>query len=72
MGGSLKNNGRIMLRTSVPRENARIRLIRNGEVVSSVEGSVLEFEAKEGGIYRSEVYLNQNAWIFSNHIRIDL
>jgi len=31
-----------------------------------------EFIIKEKGVYRVEVYKNQNAWIFSNHIRLGL
>ncbi|PKL83467.1 MAG: histidinol-phosphatase [Ignavibacteriae bacterium HGW-Ignavibacteriae-3] len=72
MGDSVSLNGKVNLHVVVPAEGAQIKLLRNGELVSSVEGSFLNFTAEAKGAYRAEVYLNQNAWIFSNHIRIGL
>ncbi|MFA7228114.1 MAG: CehA/McbA family metallohydrolase [Melioribacteraceae bacterium] len=72
MGDSVAKRGDLRILIDVPKELARINLLRNGKVISSVDGSKLNFEIKESGVYRAEVYLNQNAWIFSNHIRIGL
>lgn len=72
MGDSVSFKEKIQLHAVVPLDGAQLKLLRNGEVVSSSEGSALDFIVTEKGAYRVEVYLNQNAWIFSNHIRIGL
>ena len=40
--------------------------------VKSVESKTAEFNVKEKGAYRVEVYFYNKAWIYSNHIRIGL
>jgi len=72
MGESLPFTQKIKLRVILPNISASIKLICNGEITQSLEGYYAEFEATMPGIYRVEVFLNQNAWIFSNHIRIGL
>lgn len=72
MGDSVPLTNNIQLKAIVPKENVRIRLIKDGVEIAAREGSFLEFFAKGIGVYRVEVFINQNAWIFSNHIRIGL
>ncbi len=72
MGDTVQLTDNIQLNVTVPNENSVIRLLRNGEEIISKDGPFLEFFVKENGAYRAEVSLNQNAWIFSNHIRIGL
>lgn len=72
MGDSMLLTDNTILHVVVPKENSKIRLIQNGKEISSSEGTSLDFLVKEKGVYRTEIYLNQNAWIFSNHIRIGL
>ncbi|MEJ5350447.1 MAG: CehA/McbA family metallohydrolase [Melioribacteraceae bacterium] len=72
MGDSIPLTERTKLKISLPNQTAEIRLIRNGEVIEKQNSSELEFDVEESGAYRVEVYLNENPWIFSNHIRIGL
>ncbi|RJQ61807.1 MAG: PHP domain-containing protein [Stygiobacter sp.] len=72
MGESLPFIEKIKLRVILPNISATIKLVRNGELVDAIDGFDAEFKVKEPGVYRVEVFLNQNAWIFSNHIRIGL
>ncbi len=72
MGDSVKLNPGLRLSVKVPSGQAKISLIRNGVKIHETEGSSLNFDIKNDGIYRAEVFINQNAWIFSNHIRIEL
>ncbi len=72
MGDSIPLVNDLKLQIEAPKENVNIRIIKNGEEILSTDSSFLEFLVKEKGVYRVEVYLNQNAWIFSNHIRIGL
>ncbi len=72
MGDSVSLTNDIQLIVAAPKENAIIRLIKDGKEITSQDGSILEFFVKEIGAYRVEVFISQNAWIFSNHIRIGL
>ncbi len=72
MGESIPLVKNIKLRVILPNISATIKLVCNGEVLSSIDGFDAEFIANQPGAYRIEVFLNQNAWIFSNHIRIGL
>jgi hypothetical protein len=72
MGDTIPLVSGLKLQISVPKQNVKIRIIRNGEEISAENGSFLQFLVKEKGVYRTEVYLDQNAWIFSNHIRIGI
>lgn len=71
MGDTIKIDGKIKLKVIVPTNNAHIKLIQNGNVISKIEGNEGDFIVSEPGQYRVEVYLDGNAWIFSNHIRIE-
>lgn len=72
MGDSVELDKKIKLKVSSPISGSTIKLIRNGKEMAQIIGSDVEFEVSEKGVYRVEVYQNQSAWIFSNHIRIGL
>ncbi|MFA6472985.1 MAG: histidinol-phosphatase [Candidatus Latescibacterota bacterium] len=50
----------------------RISLLKNGVVVSAVEGNELRFSTEEPGAYRVEVKRKKRPWILSNHIRLGI
>ncbi len=72
MGDNLPQSKKTKLRVLLPNIGATINLIRNGELIDTVDGVDADFRIDKKGAYRVEVYLNNNAWIFSNHIRIGL
>ncbi|MCX7875977.1 MAG: CehA/McbA family metallohydrolase [Melioribacteraceae bacterium] len=72
MGSSIDFTNGIELKIEVPNENPSIKLIHNGNEIANENKSKLNYKINEKGAYRVEVYLNENAWIFSNHIRIGL
>jgi hypothetical protein len=72
MGDTISNDGKIKFKVLVPAPNAEIRLIKNGALIDSVEDKECEFIIDKNGAYRIEVFLNGNAWIYSNHIRVGL
>jgi hypothetical protein len=72
MGESIEEVGKFLLRVMVPAPSSEIRLISNGTVIDSVIDNECEFIIDKMGAYRVEVYLNGNAWIYSNHIRVGL
>jgi len=72
MGDSLKLGDKVKLRIILPNVVGTINLIRNGEVIRIIDSEDAEFIIKENGAYRVEVFIDNNAWIFSNHIRIGL
>jgi hypothetical protein len=71
MGDSLKINDKINLKVILPNKNAEIRLIHNGKQISQILSNEGNFIVNKTGQYRVEVYLEEKAWIFSNHIRIE-
>lgn len=72
MGDLIPLLDKVKLRVSLPNISGTIKLLKNGDVIGINEGFDAEFIVNERGAYRVEVYLNENAWIFSNHIRIGL
>ncbi len=72
MGDSVGNKGKIKLRIKLPSILGTIKLVQNGSIIDTVKADAAEFIVKDKGVYRAEVYLDNNAWIFSNHIRIGL
>ena len=72
MGETINHSGKVKFKVLVPARTSEIRLIRNGKQIDSVENSECEFIISKGGAYRVEVYSNGNAWIYSNHIRVNL
>ena len=72
MGESIELQDGIRLFVNVPQSDATIKVIRNGEVLDSVENAELKFQVDSSGAYRIEVYIDERPWIYSNHIRIGL
>ncbi len=72
MGDLIPLFDNLILKVKVPGNGGTIRLMRNGELINSVNSVVAEFDVKEIGAYRVEVFIENSAWIFSNHIRIGL
>ncbi|MDP4173294.1 MAG: histidinol-phosphatase [Bacteroidota bacterium] len=70
MGDCLLLNDKAKLKVLLPSPTGEIRLIRNGKLYDKVISSDAEFHIKEKGAYRTEVFLDNKAWIYSNHIRI--
>jgi hypothetical protein len=69
MGDELKKNNNSSLKVVLP-QKAEIRLVRSGKKIETIETDQTEFAVSRKGAYRVEVYLNNKAWIFSNHIRV--
>jgi hypothetical protein len=71
MGGEAPAGQRRLLRARVPLP-ARLRLLRDGSEVARAEGSALEHEVAEPGVYRVEAYRHakgrERTWILSNPI----
>jgi hypothetical protein len=72
MGETIANHKKIILKVLLPGINAEIKLLRNGRVIESNNGIDAEFIVNKKGAYRIEVYFENRAWIYSNHIRIDI
>ncbi len=70
MGDEIISNGEVTFKISAPVKKAEIRIIYNGIKIKTSEAHSTSFSTKEKGVYRIEVYLNNKAWIFSNHIKI--
>ena len=70
MGDEFKLNGKVKLRVILPNVSGTVKLIRNGKVIDTVDTNEADFIVKKSGAYRVEVYADEHAWIFSNHIRI--
>jgi hypothetical protein len=70
MGDKVEENENVKLRVILPNISGTIKLIRNGSEIEEIENIDAEFLVNQNGVYRIEVYLEDKAWIFSNHIRI--
>jgi hypothetical protein len=73
MGESIPFSETVRLRAATPCAG-RIKVLRDGAVVSQTEGTELDFKPTEPGNYRVEVELNilgeWVSWIFSNPLRL--
>jgi hypothetical protein len=74
MGDEIALADKINLKGSAP-VSARFVIFRNGEKVYEETGTQINYEAREKGAYRAEVYLdsidfNQMPWIISNPIYV--
>jgi hypothetical protein len=73
IGSKIKYQEGLKLFTIAPLE-AKIRLIRNGELVQETKARELSFDVKEPGVYRVEYWLQvgdeERPWILSNPIYI--
>ena len=72
MGDSINLSGKIRFRIILPNISGNIRLIKDGEKIDEVENIDAEFIINQKGVYRIEVFIDGNAWIYSNHIRIGI
>jgi hypothetical protein len=72
MGDTINSSERVTLSIILPVQNAEIKLIRNGKEIADFKSDKTEFEVKKAGAYRVEVYYQNKAWIFTNHIRIGI
>jgi hypothetical protein len=72
MGDYLDFSEKITLSVSLPVPSAEIRFICNGKEVANFKSNKADWEVKEKGAYRIEVYYFNKAWIYSNHIRIGI
>ncbi len=72
MGESIETPDKVKLKVTVPSDKGEINLVRNGKIIDTVRDKETEFNVTRKGAYRVEVYINGKAWIFSNHIRINL
>ena len=72
MGELVPLSKKVNLNVFLPVSKAEIRLIHNGRKVNQVESNEGKFVVTKKGVYRVEVYYNNKAWIFSNHIRVGL
>lgn len=72
MGDEIPGTGKTKLKVILPKVDGEIRLIHNGKMVDSVINSECEFFVEKKGIYRVEIFYQNRAWIFSNHIRIGM
>lgn len=73
MGESLILQNSLELRVTVP-ARARLRLLRDGQVVTETRGEHLALMSHQPGVYRVEAYCRyagrQRGWIFSNPIYV--
>ena len=72
MGENVSESKNITFKVLLPGVMAEIRLLRNGQVIEKSTGIDAEFVVDKKGAYRIEVYHENRAWIYSNHIRINL
>ncbi len=72
MGDSIPDHKNITFKVLIPGITAEIKLIRNGRVIETNNGMDAEFVINKKGAYRIEVYFEERAWIYSNHIRVNV
>ncbi len=72
MGDTVPDSKNIKLKVFLPASEAEIKLIRNGHLIEHTKGIDAEFVIGKKGVYRVEVYKDNRAWIFSNHIRVSI
>lgn len=56
---------RMWLNLKLPCE-ARMNLVHDGNVVLSIKGTELDYDIEAPGVYRAEVFLDGQPWIFTN------
>lgn len=72
MGDNIQTDDKVKFRVLLPKISGKIKLLRNGKTIDEVDSYESEFIVSQKGAYRIEVYLEDKAWIYSNHIRIGL
>jgi hypothetical protein len=72
MGDDIPETKNVRLKVLLPAQSSKIRLLRNGNLIDSADGIDAEFVVNRKGAYRVEIFNENRAWIYSNHIRIGL
>ncbi len=72
MGDTVPESKNVKLKVFLPGKDAEIKLIRNGRIIGTNKGIDAEFVINKKGAYRIEAFFENRAWIFSNHIRVDI
>ena len=72
MGDTISESKNIKLNVLLPGLKSEIKLIANGKVLETALGIDAEFVISKKGIYRVEVFYENRAWIYSNHIRVEI
>jgi hypothetical protein len=72
MGDTAPTHKNISLHVLLPGIAGEIKLFRNGHLVETETGMGAEFLVDKKGAYRVEVYHQNKAWIYSNHIRMNV
>ena len=72
MGDNIPDAKNVCMKVLLPSQSSEIKLFRNGHLIESLQGIDAEFEVNKKGAYRVEIFKENRAWIYSNHIRIGL
>lgn len=72
MGDIIPDHKNVTFKVYLPGITAEIRLLRNGHIIETNNGIDAEFVVNKKGAYRIEVYYEDRAWIYSNHIRVNI
>lgn len=72
MGDTVTDSKNIFLKVLLPGVKADIKLLRNGHLIETENGMDAEFIVNKKGVYRVEVFYENRAWIYSNHIRVNV
>jgi hypothetical protein len=73
MGDTLKLQKTATLSVSSP-HRARLRLLKNGQVIAQTKGKVLEYQIDQPGVYRVEAHRRywgwRRGWVYTNPIYV--
>ena len=72
MGETVHQHKNILLQVLLPGIESEIKLLHNGKVIEISKGLDAEFIVNKPGVYRVEVFYENRAWIYSNHIRVNI
>jgi hypothetical protein len=72
MGETVPDHKNVSLKILLPIPSFEIKSYRNGHLIETADGIDAEFVVNKKGSYRVEVFKDKRAWIFSNHIRINI
>jgi len=72
MGDLIPDHKKVKFKVLLPGVNAEVKLLRNGHIIETNYGIDAEFVVNKKGVYRVVVYNENRAWIFSNHIRVNI
>lgn len=72
MGDTIPDHKNVKLIVLLPGVTAEIKLFRNGHLIETNNGMDAEFVLNKKGVYRVEVFYDNRAWIYSNHIRVNI